>query len=160
VVDILHEIKKYRDDVFALFVGKGGEEEKVKMKATEYQIMDRVVLAGWRDDVAEIMKGADVFVFPRIEYPREGLGLVVVESQAAGLPMVLSNGIVEDAVVIDELARFIPLHKGPAEWARQIHEMLENGKPLTADEARSKVEASAFNLPLGTDNLIKLYPFQ
>lgn len=160
VVDILHEIKKYRNDVYGLFVGKGGEEETVKRKAVEYGISDRIVLAGWRDDVPEIMKGSDLFVFPRVEYPREGLGLVVVESQAAGLPMVLSPGIVPDAVVINELACFIPLAKGPDEWAHQVHNMLEKGKPLPSEEACNKVKLSAFNLPLATDNLVNLYPFQ
>jgi len=40
---------------------------------------------GWqlRDDTQH-MKMADIFVFPRMEYPKEGLGLVVVEAQAAG----------------------------------------------------------------------------
>ena len=64
------------------------------------------------------MKSANVFVFPRLEYPREGLGLVVVEAQAAGLPLVISNAIVKDAIVIPELAHYVKLDNNPAEWLR------------------------------------------
>jgi glycosyltransferase involved in cell wall biosynthesis len=47
-----------------------------------------VTLLGFRDDVIEVMKAADCFVFPS---KREGLGMAALEAMAAGLPLITSN---------------------------------------------------------------------
>jgi glycosyltransferase EpsF len=157
VVEILKVLCQTDKHIYALFVGKGGEEETVRRKAKEYGLEENTRLLGWRNDIADIMKEADVFVFPRIEYPREGLGLVVVEAQSAGLPMVLSNGIVEDAIVIHELACFLPLRNNVEEWAVAIKGLIMKGKPLHRDEALGRMEKSHFSLPNAARNLIALY---
>lgn len=48
----------------------------------------RVVFAGWRNDVASLMKSASVLVVPSSE---EGFGRVIVEAWACGLPVVAGN---------------------------------------------------------------------
>jgi len=157
VVDILNSLLQVRQDVYAVFVGKGGEEEKVIQKSETYGIRDRIRMCGWRDDIPAIMKAADVFVFPRVEYPREGLGLVVVEAQAAGLPMVLSKGIVADAIIIDELAHVLSLNNNPAEWAMKIDTVLKAPAPISRQLAFERMMQSGFELRKATENLLSLY---
>ena len=48
----------------------------------------RVVRLGLRDDVAECLRAADVFVFPS---RREGFGTVMIEAMATGLPCVVAQ---------------------------------------------------------------------
>ena len=50
---------------------------------------------GIRSDVNEIMQAMDVFVLPS---RFEGLGIVLIEAQAAGLPCVTSKNVVPDIV--------------------------------------------------------------
>jgi glycosyltransferase involved in cell wall biosynthesis len=157
VVDILNSLLQVRQDVYAVFVGKGGEEENVVRKSEAYGIRDRIRLCGWRDDIPAVMKAADVFVFPRVEYPREGLGLVVVEAQAAGLPMVLSKGIVADAIIIDELAHVLTLNNNPAEWAIKIDAVLNAAVPVSRQAAFERMMQSRFELRKATENLLSLY---
>jgi glycosyltransferase EpsF len=157
LVSILRQLHEKRQDVYAAFVGKGAEENRICEKSREFGLEDHIRLLGWRNDIAGIMQEADVFVFPRMEYPKEGLGLVVVEAQSAGLPMVLSNGIVRDAIVIDELAHFIPLRDNPAEWATEIDRVLRQPKPLSTDEAMKRMILSPFELTNATNNLLNLY---
>jgi len=157
VVDILREMLKERSDVYALFVGSGDLQPEIKRKSDEFGIADHVRILGWSDDIAGLMKSADVFVFPRVEYPREGLGLVVVEAQAAGLPMAISHAIVKDAIVIPELANYIPLDLGPAAWAKKISQVLSDEAGINRVEALRKMKASAFSLDIATENLIALY---
>lgn len=156
LVEILNEILKHKQDVYAVFVGKGDTEKQVLEKSTELGIVGNIRMLGWRNDTASLMKMADIFVFPRLEKPKEGLGLVVVEAQAAGLPMILSHGIVEDAIVVKELANFLPLSNNPAEWAEKILNVVSRTS-LSRSEALRKVSESDFELCRATQNFISLY---
>jgi glycosyltransferase involved in cell wall biosynthesis len=75
-----------------VLVGKGdekGEEEiKLQEEVESLGLTDKVLFLGWRPDVAEIMGCFDIFVLPSLN---EGMGRVLVEAMAAGLPIVASR---------------------------------------------------------------------
>ena len=56
--------------------------------AKRLDIGDRVVFLGGRDDVLDLMLGADLLVHPAIE---EATGIVLLEALAAGLPVVVTD---------------------------------------------------------------------
>ena len=60
----------------------------MKEIAYELKIEDKVIFTGNRSDVPNMMNLFDVFVFPSIY---EGLGIALIEAQAAGLPCVVSK---------------------------------------------------------------------
>ena len=62
----------------------------------------------------------DVFVLPSFF---EGLGIVNIEAQAAGLPCFVSAKVVPKEVNITELMHYIPLEEDAALWARKIVEV-------------------------------------
>lgn len=157
VIEILRELHTNRNDVYAVFVGKGTEEKIVQQKSREYNLESFVHLLGWRNDTAAIMADSNVFVFPRIESPKEGLGLVVVEAQVAGLPMILSYGIVEDAIEIKELAHFISLNDNSREWALKVLEILNAPPVISRVDAYTIMKQSKFDLTKATGNLLSLY---
>jgi glycosyltransferase involved in cell wall biosynthesis len=154
IVDILSELLKLDKTYHAVFVGEGNLTNELLDRALKLEVLNNVHLMGWRDDIELIMKSCDVFVFPRIETPKEGLGLVVVEAQAAALPMVLSNGILNDAIVIPELAHFIPLDNNPEIWAEVI---INTKKNISFSDAIKIMNNSKFSMSIATQNLIKLY---
>jgi glycosyltransferase EpsF len=157
VVDILSEILTERKDVYALFVGQGDLKDAIIQKALQLNVLDHIRLLGWRNDIPQILHSVDLFVFPRLAYPKEGLGLVVVEAQAAGLGMLLSHGIVEDAVVIRPLVHFLPNVTDTNLWAKKIMDLLDAAPPCTKEEAYRKMQSSPFELSTGTNNLLALY---
>lgn len=77
--------------------GKGPLEGYLKNLATELGIGKKVKLLGFRRDIAEICKVADIFAFPS---KREGLGLAALEAMSCGLPIITSNihGIVDYSI--------------------------------------------------------------
>ena len=77
--------------------GRGEEEAKLRVLASEEGIAERVTLLGYREDVPDILAAADLFVMPSLS---EGLPLALVEAMAAGLPVVVSDvgGVPEVAV--------------------------------------------------------------
>jgi glycosyltransferase involved in cell wall biosynthesis len=113
-------------------------------------------LVGWRDDLAELMLAADLLLWPVQEVPKEGVGLGIVEAQAAGLPITMSRSVPDDAVVIDELVSVLPLALGAAAWGREAVRRLSTTH-LPRVEALERIEASHFSLAAGTDNVMALY---
>lgn len=86
VIRALKEIEN--DQIHYMIAGVGDLEAKLKMVAKECNVDNRVHLLGYRKDVAELYKAADVFVFPSF---REGLSVSVMEALASGLPVVCSK---------------------------------------------------------------------
>jgi glycosyltransferase involved in cell wall biosynthesis len=157
VVDVLKEMLSQRGDIYALFVGIGKEAINVQLQAKKHGIINHIRMLGWRSDTVSIMKAADVFIFPRVEFPKEGLGLVVVEAQAAGLPMLITHGIVEDAIVIKQLSHFLPLQNNPAEWAQEALLLINNSAPITSEDALQMIRQSPFELTTAAKNLMNIY---
>jgi glycosyltransferase involved in cell wall biosynthesis len=156
VVEMMKTIVELDASIVACFVGTGELEAAVSSIAQSLSLSNRVRLLGWRDDLAKIMKASNLLLFPNVEAVKEGLGLVVVEAQAAGLPMLLSHGASEEAIVIPELAQFMRLADGPGQWARRAMEIL--AKPIPNREASLKlVEASSFSIANSSSALMALY---
>ena len=80
--------KLNRSDLHYGIAGKGEMETELRQLADALGVGDRVHLWGYRNDVPEVLKAADVDAFPSI---REGFGLAAVEGMAAGLPLICAD---------------------------------------------------------------------
>ena len=74
-------------DVWFVLAGKGELESELRALAVELDVNERVVFLGYRNDIPEILRALDVFVFPSI---REGLPNALLEAMAAGIPVIAS----------------------------------------------------------------------
>lgn len=86
VIKALSELKN--DNVYYLICGEGEKRQYLTDLAAENSFADRLILTGYRYDVKEILKTADLFVFPSFH---EGLPVSVMEAMAAGLPVICSE---------------------------------------------------------------------
>lgn len=68
--------------------GRGDLMDDLKAFANTYHIENRIHFLGFRIDIAELCKAADIFVFPSIH---EGLPVALMEAIASGLPCVASD---------------------------------------------------------------------
>ena len=156
VVDVLAEVVAKIPNAVAVFAGVGPEEETVRLHAADTGLADRIRMLGWREDLPELMLAADLLLWPGQEVPKEGLGLGIVEAQAAGLPIIMSRSVPEDAVVIEELVSIVPLAAGAEAWGREAIRRLDADHPSRADSL-ARIETSPFSLGAGTDNIMALY---
>ena len=98
-----------------LLVGEGADEEKLRSRAAALNIADRVIFYGVTGGVERLLWAMDVFAFPS---RFEGLGIVAIEAQAAGLPVVCSEYIPIEALLSPE-TRQVPLSDA-AGWAEAL----------------------------------------
>lgn len=75
-------------DVYYLIAGSGSLQPHLQNVIDELKMKDRVKLLGFRNDILELLKSVDIFVFPSF---REGLPVSVMEAMASGLPCVASD---------------------------------------------------------------------
>ena len=155
IVDIAAEVAKREPRMRLLLVGDGPLRLAIEQKVAQVGLADRVVLAGLRLDVPRLMLGAmDVFLFPSLF---EGLGLVLIEAQAAGLYCVFSDVIPEEASLVKPLVRRLSLLQPPSVWAEEIL-AARNAEPgITQPEALAFVEQSPFNIRTAVKKLEKFY---
>lgn len=161
VVEILRHLASRDPDVIAVFAGKGPLENEVRQLAKQHSLEDKVMVLGWFEDTATLMRACDVFVFPRVEtraqgIGKEGLGLVVMEAQAAALPILMSRGVPEDVLVVSELVEIVPLVSGAQVWAEAVLRILSKPR-LSPETALQKIETSPFSMSAGVANLMALY---
>lgn len=113
---------------------------------------ERIQFAGVRNDLKRLMCESDILLFPS---RGEGLGMVAVEAQAAGLPVLASTVVPRECVVVPELVRFEPLQRTAAEWAAALLE--HASRPCNIASANQRVAASPFAIENSAGALIELY---
>ena len=156
LLEILERLLKTRPDVVGVFVGVGDQEGNLLQMVRRKTLQRYVRLLGFRDDVPEIMANSDALIWPSLEEPREGLGLGIVEAQAAGLFVLMSHSVPTEAIVVPELVDLLPLDAGVESWSERVSEILDRTRP-NREQAREKVESSSFSMAAGIDNLLALY---
>jgi len=149
-ISIFGEVIKKRPDAYLLLVGDGHLRPVIEEQAKQLGLLERVVFAGVRSDVPELMLGAmDVFLFPSLF---EGLGLVLVEAQAAGLPCVISDVIPKEADVVSNLVARMPLACSDTMWAEKILKSVD-----TARNSIDRAQFRRFDIECSVDTLAELY---
>jgi glycosyltransferase involved in cell wall biosynthesis len=110
LVNAMAEVVQRHPNSLLVLVGKGddkgGEAIKLREQVQSLGLTDKVLFLGWRPDVNEITGCFDIFVLPSLN---EGMGRVLVEAMAAGLPIVASRvGGIPDLVKHGENGLLVP----------------------------------------------------
>ena len=152
LMDVFNEVQK-KKEAKLLLVGKGEMQEEIKEKAKKLGLENKVIFAGLRSDVPDLMQAMDVFLFPSIY---EGLPLSIIEAQAAGLPCLIS-----DRVPIEcrktELVHQIELSSGACFWSDiAIKEAVETVRRNKYDD----IKASGFDAKENAKQLESFYEMQ
>ena len=86
------------------------------------------------------MQGMDVFILPSLF---EGLGIVLIEAQAAGLNCIASNTVAMETKITENI-EYISLNESAKAWAGHcIKPEIGTEKRLKAND---KIQKSAFNI--------------
>ena len=116
LIDIFVEVLKKNPRSLLMLVGSGEDEEKIKTKAKSLGVLKKILFLKDRDDVNELYQVMDCFVLPSLF---EGLPLVGVEAQVAGLRCVVSDRVSNEVKLTDNL-ELLPLDAGASIWADRI----------------------------------------
>ena len=137
VIDILQEAYRRDPNVRMLWAGNGPMRQEVEARIRQEGLESCCRLLGNRDDVNRILQAMDVFILPSIY---EGLPVVAVEAQAAGLPCILSDVIAEE-INFTGLCSFLSI-SASARWAETVLSI----DPAIREDTRQKVVDAGYDI--------------
>jgi glycosyltransferase involved in cell wall biosynthesis len=155
LLEIFALVAKREPQAYLLLLGEGSLRPDIEHQALQMGISDRIIFAGTRSDIPQLMIGAmDVFVLPSVT---EGLPMVGIEAQAAGLPMILSDVITEEINKIAPLVEKISLSQPASVWADAVVARRYAKSNITQADSLAVLENSEFDIISSVKILTKAY---
>jgi glycosyltransferase involved in cell wall biosynthesis len=155
LVKIAAEVARREPNMRLLLVGDGSLRPDIQQQVIQEGLTDQVIFTGVRSDVAQLMLGAmNTFILPSLY---EGLPLVLLEAQAAGLPCLFSDIITKEVEIVKPLVQSLSLSQPASDWAEAILNTKNTGLNITRSEALLLVQQSEFNISTCVKALEKIY---
>ncbi len=141
-------------NAWLLLVGDGEERIALQTLVRELGVEHHTVFAGWRDDIAEVLGGMDIFVFPSIN---EGMGKALVEAMYAGVPCVATNvgGIPE--LIRHEQEGLLVAPAAPQELTDGVLRLLNHDAERSRFAATANKRAQAYTAESMVEQIELLY---
>lgn len=115
LLDVFKRVKREKPNSKLIIIGDGEDRDMVQKQINTLRLDQDVIMAGVVDNVNEWMMAMDVFLLPS---RFEGLPVVAVEAQTAGLPCVFSDTFSKDAAITNNVS-FLSLDSSLDVWAEK-----------------------------------------
>ena len=123
-------------NAYYIIAGDGELRQQLQKLIDELVVGDRVKLLGYRNDVDDLYRASDVFVFPSFQ---EGLPVAVMEAMASGLPCVASHIRGNTDLLEDTEREFLCEPDNIMEYSEKLKILLQN------DQLREKIGQDNMN---------------
>lgn len=124
LIEIFAKIKERKDNAKLLLIGTGDLENSIKKQVQKLNLQNDVIFLGNRTDVNDLYQAMDIFIFPSLF---EGLGIVAIEAQASGTPIVCSNNLPPE-IEISSICKKLSLNETTEAWADEAIKLAEDNK--------------------------------
>lgn len=153
LLDIFQQIRMQREDAVLVIAGGGETESELRQKCEKLGIEDSVVFLGMLDDTSKVLQAFDVFVFTSMF---EGLGMALIEAQAAGLECISSDVVPMETKVSDHI-RYISLEASAEKWAETTLALGAYDRQTHAAAAAESIRQHGYDIRYEAEKLEKLY---
>lgn len=148
LLKIFRELLLLHPQSVLLLVGEGSLKDQIIKKSKQLGIDKKIIFAGKHQDVYNYYQMMDVFVLPS---KFEGLGMVCIEAEAAGLPVFCSTEVPKLVNVVN--CNFLSLNNSPKTWAKVILSSLTYHRESTVQ----KMSGTVFDINCEVNKLVKEY---
>lgn len=136
-----------------LLVGDGPGRAEIEAKVRALGLRERIAFLGLRGDIPELLASVDGFVLPSLY---EGLGIVLIEAQAAGIPCLVSDVVPEEADLKLGLFAKLKLSDDPAKWSEGLGRLAAARPPEWRDRLAA-LDRFGYNMTASVRRLEQLY---
>lgn len=121
LIDVFLRYHKFNEDSQLWIVGDGEDREILENYIKVKDCSPYVKLFGEKHNISTIMQAFDIFLFPSL---KEGLGIVAIEAQAAGLPVLASDTIPQETNITKNI-KYLSLDEGIEKWSAAIGQSID-----------------------------------
>ena len=130
LIDVFNELYKENNNYKLILLGQGPLQDEIKEKVKLLNLENAVLFLGQKEDANKYYQAMDLFLFPSLY---EGLGMVAIEAQTAGLPCIVSTEVPKIAKVSDKIY-FIGLEEPIGEWTKTINDFISDDRTINLKE--------------------------
>ncbi|PKM36987.1 MAG: sugar transferase [Gammaproteobacteria bacterium HGW-Gammaproteobacteria-10] len=154
-VELLKQHPESKNAVGLVMIGDGPLREEVKQLLDENDLLDHAWLPGERSDVAELMRGFDVFVLPS---QAEGISNTILEAMASGLPVIATRVGGNPELVEHGKTGFLVERQNPSELAGRLSDYIGDPKLCIEHGKKGRERAlQAFSIDAMVKNYLSVY---
>ncbi|MHC0037559.1 glycosyltransferase family 1 protein [Pseudoneobacillus sp. C159] len=153
-VKTFYYFRKKHPNATAILVGEGPEKDQIEQLVSEYELTDAVQFLGIQSDIPRILSTFDFFLFPSFY---EGLGNVVIEAQAAGVPCLVSTNVPKAVDLSLMLVTFKDLQDGPESWANSLETLMESAVRPSWSERYLNLQQNGYDVMTSAKFLENIY---
>lgn len=148
LLNVFAEVTKKISNVRLLLIGEGPLKKNIELQAERLGIFDKIIFAGVRSDVNNLMQAMDLFCLPS---RFEGLGIVLVEALCAGLKCIASDVVPEEINISDNISFLsLDIYK----WTNLI---IDYAKGYKRNDMYDVITNAGYNLKYQIKEVEKLY---
>ena len=131
-------------DVYFLVVGDGGNKRELEEQAYRLGLGQRIVFTGFRSDVSDLLSEVAISVLPSLS---EGTSNTLLESMAAGIPVIATRVGGNPEVIEDEVSGLLVTPRDSAALAGAIGRLLDDeGLALSLGQAGMRRVTEIFSI--------------
>lgn len=134
--------------------GEGPLRKKLQEYIDDKGLGDRIHLPGYCYDMPQMLKSADLFIFPSY---REGMGMAALEAMASGVPVIAADNRGTREYMQDGVNGIVCNPAKPQEFARAIMQMYNNGKQREAYARNALQTIERFALEKTAQEMRQIY---
>lgn len=152
ILDIFKNFLDLNRNGLLLIAGDGEQKNEFFIKSEELGIRDRILYLGPRNDVPSLMMAMDAMLLPSLW---EGLGIVLIEAQAAALMTFTSRYTVPyEDTNISHYIHYLDINEKPMVWAKAINEYIQGYEKASIKDI---LKAHHYDINIEKNNLYTIY---
>lgn len=153
MIRIFSEVYKEERNSYLVLVGTGEKVDEIRKLVRKLKLEKNVIFTGVIENISDYLSAFDVMLLPSLY---EGLPLVVIEWQIAGLPCIVSDTITKECK-ITPLVKFKSIEKEAEAWANDIRNLALQDRNDNKNVIFNKIKMAGYDIESGAEKLKQMY---
>ena len=153
LIDLFEKFAEDKENVHLLMVGNGVLFSDIESRISEKKLQSKITMLGMRTDVYNIYQAMDCFLFPSLF---EGLGIVLIEAQATGLPCVITDNFPHEVDINENVIR-CSLDSSAEEWIEALNKIYATYGSADRFDCIDNIKNAGFDALSSARKLTRIY---
>jgi glycosyltransferase involved in cell wall biosynthesis len=137
-----------------LIVGEGGMRQLIEARIRDLKLQDKVIMAGFRNDIEMILPGLDVLLFTS---EMEGLGSTILDAMACNVPVVATDAGGIPEIIVHQKTGMLAAVKDSKQLAAYVLKLLTDADLRKSIIANAKQRVNSFSKEVMAEKTMDVY---